>query len=95
MRAIHYIECECGSVNHVARICWMPEDDIDCCDTWIEFQLVRLGFFRRLLNAFKYVFNIQHPFGQWDITFIRQEDKKAIVSMLQDSIKHHEQSKSK
>lgn len=91
MNIIHYIECECGSSDHVARLCWMPETFESDADVWLEIQLLPCGFFSRICKAFKYVLGITEPFGHWDVTLIGLEERKTIIKLLEDSIKHGEE----
>jgi len=73
-----YFECQCSSPDHILRFVYDEDNDL-----YIDVQLRSLGFFKRLLYAFRYLFGIKHKDGAWDCTIIKNEDVPRMINFLE------------
>jgi hypothetical protein len=86
---IEHFECNCHSENHVIRIRYHSEDHNTTLPDYytINVQMnVYLPWYKRLYEAFKYVFNAQH--AGWDYTLISAESDE--FERLQEFLSQHE-----
>lgn len=84
-----YLECQCGSKDHVVEVGFehWADDDIDFC---INTQMRSgRGFFRRVWTALRYIFKPQDccNFGGWTDTLVRHEDVRAIQRLTEEYLR--------
>ena len=72
-----YLECNCGSADHLIRFGWFTDEkDPDSQYLYIEVQTNEYrGFFRRLLEAFKFVFNFGRLTWAESILFVPEAEE--------------------
>ena len=83
-----YIECECGSPQHIVRLTtWDSESDKFEPTLSFDVQLMHGSFWFRLKNAFFYLcFN---DFAQWDGSLLGIEAVEDIERVLLNFKRHH------
>lgn len=70
-----YIICSCGTPEHLVILTY---DKIEK-DIYIQTQLHQYrSFFKRIVTAFKYIFNYTSKYGHWDCTLIDKEQANKI-----------------
>jgi hypothetical protein len=81
--------CECGNPEHMMLISFDPdtfaEDKIENRYPELTFNIQLsnyLGFWKRIIAAFKYVFKIKNDKIHWDCCSIREEDLHKIEKMI-------------
>ncbi len=82
---ILYVECQCKSPGHMLRFTLDTEDSF----LWIETHLCQFNnFFRRLLEAIRYLFNRppKSGCGHFDCTIIDPQDIPKIIKLLEKSL---------
>lgn len=80
-----YIECDCGSSEHTIRLSYIEPDDLDDYpEIWIETQLTRQPFWRRIWVAIKYTLGYQCKYGHWDCTSLSFEEMKKIKTFIEE-----------
>lgn len=80
---IVWVDCECLSPHHAIRI-WHSNDHY-----WNEFIIEMrvnnyLPLWKRVVNAFKYVFNISNKDGYYDSFHLKHENVNQLIDMLND-----------
>lgn len=87
MDSTHYFPCECGSAEHVFRVCL---DDADG-DLWLETHLsTYLPWWRRIVRAFTYVVGRRSRYGDWDTVLISYDDAVRLRDLMDRAIKTKE-----
>lgn len=88
----HYFPCECGNEEHAVLMTYDPDifgeenPEERFPELVINVQLAPyLGFWKRLVAAFKYVFNIKDDRCHWDVCMIRESD----LDCMEDLIKRY------
>jgi len=69
--------CDCSSVEHQIVISYNLEDGTAYC----SIHLSSVGFFRRVLNAFKYVFGYKCKYGHFEEFVLSKEHSKKISEL--------------
>ena len=78
-----WLDCDCLSAHHAIRV-WHQCDDFQN-DIILEMRVNNYkGFFRRLKEAFKYVFNFNNKNCSYDSFNLRSEDVDKLLLMLDD-----------
>jgi hypothetical protein len=75
---IKFINCGCNSNDHLIRL--EVDNLCDCPALSVSVLLNKLGFWRRLINAVKYVFNIGQP-PYFDDFIVSSESCKDIMDV--------------
>jgi hypothetical protein len=79
------IICECFSPEHqlIATYC-EGENDQEYDDLFLEVHLSpRLGFFKRVIAAIKYIFGHKSIYGNWDCFSFDEENADKLIASLQ------------
>lgn len=89
-----YFTCECSNPNHAIMISYDPDIFVYCNgkerplrdrhpELVVNVQLSPyLGFWKRVIEAFKYVFKIKSDRVHWDCCSIREEDVERFKSII-------------
>lgn len=78
----HFFDCECMSPEHVIRFMIDSDDSSKYCpDLYLEVQLNKLSFFKRLTIGIKYILGINVS-DYWECTIIKKEDVFEIKQLL-------------
>lgn len=78
---ILWLDCNCHSPHHAIRI-WHQADE-DWNDLVIEMQVNNWrGFWRRCIEAFKYVFNFKNKNCGYDAFNIHEKDVEPFIEIL-------------
>ena len=78
----HYFDCQCSDFGHTFRFMLDREDG----DVYLEVQLKDWEpWYKRVLNALKYVFRRKVAYGFYDTTMLRDEDYDRLRDMLRHS----------
>lgn len=64
-----YIECACTSTEHTLCLRGFPEEK----ELYINLQLPKQKFFKRLIAGIKYIFGYQSRYGHWDECLLDEE----------------------
>ena len=85
-----YLECSCLASEHVVKFCYFVGDELDPPEITIEVQMHQYrSFFRRVVEAIRYIFNISTHYSHWDTTIIDPEDAATLRSYLTKYIDLH------
>lgn len=87
-----WVDCECLAAHHAIRMWHMNEED------WNEFIIeMRVHqyrpFWKRLINAFRYIFNFDNRDGYYDSFHLRYEDVDKMVAMMLEYKRRREEKK--
>lgn len=81
-KVIQYIECECGSDDHIMKFVLDYYDhynpELNACFFLYQYK----GFFKRLWTAIKYLFKDRCGSGHWDTIIISPEKADQIIQIL-------------
>jgi len=82
LQDFEYINCSCGSIEHVLRFGYDPEEK----EIWVEYYISAeyLNFFQRFWMGLKYIFGAKAKYGHFDTTIIRNEDIPKIIKMFKE-----------
>lgn len=77
----HWFDCQCSSMEHSFRVTYNEND----CEIYIEMRLgTWLPWWRRILNAFRYVFSPgSSRYGHYDEVMLRGEDVGKLINILE------------
>jgi len=83
-----WIECACRLPDHTIRFVDEQEEDFPLI--YLEIQLTRFGFFRRLWKGIKYILGIRDRWGHWDEVLLDREAVKEISYLFNDFLRRTE-----
>jgi hypothetical protein len=75
------IECECGSLDHIARLSVWDDEPLEAYFTF-HMKTWR-GFWKRLGYSLRYLLGLRQRYGCWDELCLTQRDAAAVVEALQ------------
>lgn len=84
IKHVFYQECECGCVENMLKF----EYHDDLSYLWVNYYLPKQPFFKRLVNAVKYIFGYKSRYGDFGETVIN--DVEPLIEFLQDFSAHNE-----
>jgi len=76
-----YFECCCHSSEHLMHF-HLDHDDPSCI--YIHIHLSHDVWYKRIVNAIKYVFGYTCRYGHFDEFLFRQQDCDRLIAMLED-----------
>lgn len=83
MKSKKYIECKCGTPEHLARISWDNFED-EAPEIYMEFHLNPYkNIWQRLYGAIKYVLGYRSKYGDWDCILLSDEEVDGIIGTLE------------
>jgi hypothetical protein len=83
-----YVECECGTIEHMLRFTW--NDDPDWPEIYVDVYLnQRYGLFKRLWYGLKYIFGFKSRFGQFDEATMSYEKVEQLKVMCDKWLETH------
>jgi len=89
-------ECSCSSPDHMIRFVYMPEDNCDGEDLYMDVQInPTYSFFKRIWLAIKYVLGYTKKYGHWDCVLIKPEDYEDLILMFKRAQFDHKQHQKK
>lgn len=102
-----YFTCECSNPEHCLQVSFDPDifDDSDNIaerhpELTVNVQMSQyLGFWKRLLVAIKYIFNVKDDKIHWDCCSIREEEVDRLLNVVKlykeslEEIKEHRKAK--
>ena len=78
-----YIDCECSSMEHTMRFMYWKEKDPSDDRVYVTIHLApEKSFWKRLVNAIKYMFGYRSRYGDFDEVIIEPTKAKQIVTLL-------------
>jgi hypothetical protein len=77
----HYFECQCSDYNHVFRFCHDLSDNSVMLEVNINHYL---PWYKRVLEAIRYVFKMDRVHGHFDVTIMRPEDMNNLALLVDD-----------
>lgn len=75
-----YLECACSIPEHTIRFCSFDRREKEEEFLYISYQLTKLGFFKRLWVAMKYIFS-GRKFDAWQETLLDDKQVKALKNI--------------
>ena len=81
------IICRCGSYNHMVMLIRDQFFD-EYVDLSLNIHLSPLPFFKRLKNAFFYIFGRRSRYGDFDEVLLNRESVLKIQSFLEETMKN-------
>jgi len=84
-----YVECKCGTVEHVLRFTWDPDPDWDeiCVDVHLQYHY---GFFKRLWYGIKYILGFKSRYGQFDEAILSYEEVEKLRDICNKWLETHQ-----
>jgi hypothetical protein len=79
-----YYSCSCSSPEHVVTFTWWHKDD-DALN--MNIHLAKHPFYKRVVNAIKYVFGYSCQYGHFDEFLIDRDTAKKMTKMLNEYVK--------
>lgn len=79
---IDYFECSCFSSDHLLRLYHIDND------IYLSVFLNTCSLFNKLINGFKYLFNIQNYDGMFDSWILNDSDKRKFITCIQGNDKY-------
>lgn len=86
---VKYIECECKDASHVLRFVYDFEtDDSYPPELYAEVHLRHYRpFWKRILNAIRYVAGFKSRYGDFDCTLIGKDEATRLQNLLKEYTK--------
>lgn len=82
-----YLSCECTNPDHLVQVTFFYDDDTEdynACEMYINAQLNHyLSFWRRCIEAFKYVFGCSTKYSHWNTCLVSHAHAKELEAELQ------------
>lgn len=81
-----FLPCECACLEHHAHIglTWWSRDNVaQGCQCTINIHLAPQSFWKRLVYAFKYLFQITTPSGSYDEVIINKNRAEKIKKLIE------------
>lgn len=83
----YYIECECSSTEHIARLELVGPLDFDPEPVlYLSVHLSNGSFVHRLWRGIKYIFGYRCRYGDFDEVILTKETAKGIIEICQKYI---------
>lgn len=68
------LTCECGSSEHTVIFHWWEDDKTQNKEVFCSVYLLKLPFFKRLVNGLKYIFGYRSKYGDFDEFILSSKD---------------------
>lgn len=79
----HFIECQCGSDEHVLRFTLSVDEDEQEIYTSVFLNQWE-SWYKRVWHAIKYVFGYKCKYGDWDCTILGETEVDQLQKMIDD-----------
>jgi len=77
--SVEYMECACGSTEHLMKF----HIDLDDGDLCLDVHLANwLPWYKRLYRAIKYLFGYKSKYGDFDNIIMKDEDVDRLLELL-------------